>query len=201
MGFLDAIRNKIKQLIRAPDSGVLIAENDLETQKKKENNLLITNKKTKTMSMFNYGVGGNEVKVDANEAIQEIQENKTLLVSKLTNEETINPEIVTGLKTVEDVFRHFKPTISVEHETKDGQSLNEEFRFGNLGDFTPKNITQQSKYMNELSLQEEQYNKIIRQLKTNKVLRNLVENAETKEAFVNSLKAIINELETNPAIQ
>ena len=56
------------------------------------------------MSMFNYGVGGNEVKVDANEAIQEIQENKTLLVGKLTSEEAISPEIVTGLKTVEDVF-------------------------------------------------------------------------------------------------
>ncbi len=38
--------------------------------------------------MFNYGVGGNEVKVDANEAIQEIQENKSLIVSQLTTEES-----------------------------------------------------------------------------------------------------------------
>ena len=54
--------------------------------------------------MFNYGVGGNEVKVDANEAIQEIQENKSLIVSQLTTEESYTPEIVTGLKTVEDVW-------------------------------------------------------------------------------------------------
>jgi hypothetical protein len=40
------------------------------------------------MAMFNYGVGGNEVKVDANEAIQEIQENKSLIVSQLTTEES-----------------------------------------------------------------------------------------------------------------
>ena len=63
--------------------------------------------------MFNYGVGGNEVKVDANEAIQQIQENKTMIVSQLTTEESYTPEIVTGLKTVEDVFRHFQPTVAV----------------------------------------------------------------------------------------
>src|ERR1700730_12037139 len=67
---------------------------------------------TKNMTMFNYGVGGNEVKVDANESIQEIQENKTLLVSKLTTEDLVSPEIVKGLKTVEDVFKNFKPSVS-----------------------------------------------------------------------------------------
>jgi hypothetical protein len=70
------------------------------------------------MAMFNYGVGGNEVKVDANEAIQEIQENKSLIVSQLTTEESYVPEIVTGLKTVEDVFKHFQPSVSVQHETE-----------------------------------------------------------------------------------
>ena len=55
------------------------------------------------MAMYNYGVGGNEVKVDANEAIQEIQENKALIVSKLTDEEPMIPEIVKGLKTIDDV--------------------------------------------------------------------------------------------------
>ena len=29
--------------------------------------------------MFDYGVGGNEVKVDANEAITHIQENRSLI--------------------------------------------------------------------------------------------------------------------------
>ena len=60
------------------------------------------------MAVYNYGVGGNEVKVDANEAIQNIQENRTLLVSQLTSDEPFIPEVVKGLKTVEDVFRHFE---------------------------------------------------------------------------------------------
>ena len=57
------------------------------------------------MAMYNYGVGGNEIKVDANEAIQEIQENRSLLVSQLTSDESMVPEVVRGLKTIEDVFR------------------------------------------------------------------------------------------------
>ncbi len=73
------------------------------------------------MAMYNYEVGGNEVKVDANEAINEIQANKTLLVSQLTHDEPIQPEIVPGLKTVEDVFRHFKPNIEIEMATAEGK--------------------------------------------------------------------------------
>lgn len=147
------------------------------------------------MAMYNYGVGGNEVKVDANEAIQEIQENKALIVSKLTDEEPMIPEIVKGLKTVDDIFRHFEPSVSVQHETEDGNFVDEEFRFRTLSDFTPKNITQNSAYLKNLSVEQEQYNKILRQLKNNKILRTMLQNEETKEAFINALKEVASELE------
>lgn len=145
--------------------------------------------------MFNYGVGGNEVKVDANEAIQQIQENKSLIVSQLTTDESYVPEIVTGLKTVEDVFRHFQPSVQVQHETEDGNIVEEEFRFRNLADFTPKHLTQKSEYLQKLSMEQEQYNKIVRQLKTNKILRNMLENDQTRAAFVEVLKEVAQELE------
>lgn len=147
------------------------------------------------MAMYNYGVGGNEVKVDANEAIQEIQENRSLIVSQLTSEEEMVPEIVRGLKSMDDVFRHFDPAISVQHETEDGSIVDEEFRFQNLGDFTPKNLTQNSEYLKKLSMEQEQYNKILRQLKTNKILRSMLENEQTKTAFVEVLKQVAQELE------
>jgi len=35
------------------------------------------------MAIYNYGIGGNEVKVDANESIAEIPSNRTLIVQKL----------------------------------------------------------------------------------------------------------------------
>lgn len=162
---------------------------------KSENNEVITTKKSQNMAMFNYGVGGNEIKVDANEAIQEIQENRSLIVSQLTSDETMVPEIVRGLKTVDDVFRHFQPAVSVHHEKEDGSLMDEEFRFQTLGDFTPKNLTQNSAYLQQLSVEQEQYNKILRQLKNNKILRAMLENEQTKTAFVDVLKEVAKELE------
>lgn len=148
------------------------------------------------MSMFSYGVGGNEVKVEANEAIHHIQENRSLIVSKLTSEEAFVPEIVKGLKSVDDVFRHFQPSVSVQHEAQDGTFVDEEFRFEHLADFTPKNLTQKSEYLKGLSIEQEQYNKILRQLKNNKVLRVILENQESKEALISVLRDVANELET-----
>ncbi|AJW62540.1 hypothetical protein BAZ12_10660 [Elizabethkingia miricola] len=147
------------------------------------------------MAMYNYGVGGNEIKVDANEAIQEIQENRSLLVSQLTSDESMVPEVVRGLKTIEDIFRHFQPSVSVQHEKEDGSFVDEEFRFQTLGDFTPKSLTQNSQYLQQLSIEQEQYNKILRQLKNNKILRNMLENEQTKAAFVEVLKEVAKELE------
>ena len=145
--------------------------------------------------MFNYGVGGNEIKVDANEAIQDIQENRSLIVSKLTSEEPITPEIVRGLRTIDDVFKHFEPALNIQHETEDGTLVDEEFRFNNVGDFSPKNLTQNSSYLKKLSIEQEQYNKILRQLKTNKILRNILENPQTKDALIDVLKDVAKELE------
>ncbi|WP_312076471.1 type VI secretion system contractile sheath small subunit [Chryseobacterium sp.] len=149
----------------------------------------------KNMAMFNYGVGGNEVKVDANEAIAQIQENKSLIVSQLTTDESYTPEIVTGLKTVDDVFRHFQPSVGVQHEDSDGNVVDEEFRFKNLADFTPKNLVNNSEYLQKLSMEQDQYNKIVRQLKTNKILRNMLENEQSRAAFVEVLKNVAKELE------
>lgn len=151
--------------------------------------------KNETMTMFNYGVGGNEIKVDANDAIQEIQGNKSLLVAKLTTNDAVSPEIVTGLKTVEDVFRHYTPTMDVEHTTLDGEFVNEEFRFKNLGDFTPNKMVENSSFLKGLKLDEEQYNKIVKQLRVNKVLRKLLEDEIAKKEFATILRAIERELE------
>ena len=149
------------------------------------------------MPVFNYGVGGSEVAVDANEAIQDIQENKTLIVSKLTDNEPVTPEIVTGLKTVEEVFKHFQPEVSVTHETEDGKTVEEEFTFRNLADFTPKNIVQHSSFLKNLNVEQEQYNNIIRQLRGHKVLRNMLADSQSKAAFIEALKAVARELENN----
>lgn len=145
------------------------------------------------MSM--YGLGGTEVKGEASEAILEIPQNRTLLIEKLTENPPVKPEIVEGLTNVEQVFEHYKPKIGVDFEDSEGTTKQETLSFTNLGDFGIKGITAQSQFLKELTAQKEIYLKIIKQLKSNKLLRKALENAETKTALLNAIYALVKELE------
>jgi len=147
--------------------------------------------------MFNYGVGGNEVKQDASEAMADLALNRTMFVQKLTADDAIKPQAVYDLKTVEEVFEHFKPKVEVEFETQSGATSNEELSFHNVGDFSTKSIVAQSKLLQDLNVQQEQFQKIVKQLKTNKMLKTVLENPETKGAFLESLASLIQELDDN----
>jgi hypothetical protein len=144
--------------------------------------------------LSNFGIGGNEVPLDANEAILEIAQNRTLIAQKLTGETPIRPEIVEGLSTIEQVFEHFKPEVKVNFEDTEGVVQFEELKFKNLGDFGIKGITAQSKFLTDLQVEKDQYQKIIKQLKTNKILKAALEDPEAKIALMESIEGLINEL-------
>lgn len=146
------------------------------------------------MAMYNYGIGGNEVKVDASEAISDIANNKTMLIQKLTVNDPPKPEAVYDLKTVEDVFAHFKPEAEVEFETKEGANKTEKFQFSNLGDFGVKKVVEHSAFLTDLNTEVDQYSRISKQFKSNKVLQSLVNNPETKQALTEALAALLHEL-------
>ena len=129
------------------------------------------------------------------EGFVEISPNKTLFIQKLTNEDPISPEVVEGLKTVEEVFEHFKPNCDIELHKEDGSTMKENFRFSGLGDFDTKNLTNQSAFLKNLSLENDAYLKVVKQLGTNKTLKKVIENPETKTAFINALRALALELE------
>src|ERR1035438_8708391 len=111
--------------------------------------------------MQTYGIGGTEVKGDASEAISEIQQNRTLLIEKLSAEAPVKPEVVQGLTKIDEVFDHFKPQLGVEFQDSEGVSRQETLRFGNLADFGIKGITAQSEFLQNLTMQKEQLQKII----------------------------------------
>jgi len=145
--------------------------------------------------MFNYEIGGNEKKVDTSEAFGEISPNKTLFIQKLTDNEPLRPEKVEGLKTVEEVFEHYKPNVNVALDKQDGSVVTENLKFTNLGDFGVKNLVQQSSYLRKLNIEREMYLNIIKQLKTNKTLKTTLDNEETRAAFVSALKNFVKELD------
>lgn len=146
--------------------------------------------------LANYGIGGNEVKVDANEGIIEVPQNRTLVAQKLTADAPLKPELVEGLHTVEQVFEHFRPEVKVGFENAEGATKNEMLNFRNVGDFGVKGITAQSPFLSELETEKEQYSRIIKHLKTNKVLKAALEDAEAKRALIDSIERLIAELET-----
>ncbi len=95
------------------------------------------------------------------------------------------------------MFQFFKPNVDVEFNKQDGTTAKENLKFSNVGSFSVKNIINESAYLKNVNLENESYLKIMKQLKTNKALKTVVENPETKEAFVNALRALALELEAN----
>jgi hypothetical protein len=147
--------------------------------------------------MFNYEIGGNERKVDTSEAFADIAHNKTLFVQKLTDNEPIKPEKVEGLKTVAEVFEHYKPNVRVAFEKQDGSTITDKLEFRGLGDFGVKSIISQSNYLSDVNIEREMSMNVIKQLKSNKTLKATLDDEETKTAFINALKNFVDELEQN----
>lgn len=135
--------------------------------------------------------------VEVGEAILEFPQNRTLMVEQLTHDEPSRPEIVKGLKTVDDVFEQFKPNVDVEFQDMEGVAKKENLNFTNVGDFGVKGITAQSSFLQSLQVQQDEYQKIIKQLKSNKQLRTVIEDMETKQALINAIHALLKELETS----
>ena len=143
-----------------------------------------------------FGIGGTQKQDDSGgDGFAALSQNRTMFVQKLTDEESFQPQLVEDLKSVEDVFGFFKPNKKVEFADEQGVPVEEELRFGNLGDFGSKGITKQSKYLQDVSNKQEQYLKVVKDLKSNKALQSVVQNPETREAFVTAIRAMLKELE------
>ena len=145
------------------------------------------------MAIYDYGIGGNEVNVDANESIADIPSNRTLLVQKLTDEAPVSPETVYGLQTVEDVFEHFSPSVNVEMQDDNGEDVLETMRFKNLGDFNADKLKENSAFLSKLDVEKEQNIKIARQLSSNKALLKALANPETRQAILDLLPSSLDE--------
>ena len=140
------------------------------------------------MAIYNYGIGGNEVKVDANESIAEIPSNRTLIVQKLTDD---------GLETIEDVFQRFEPTVDLRHVDAEGNEVKEIMTFTGLGDFGAKKIKEKSDFLSKLDIEKEQGVRITRQLTSNRALQKALENPEVKNAIMDVIESSIEEILAN----
>lgn len=147
------------------------------------------------MALYEYGVGGSEVKIDANEAIAEIPSNRTLLVQKLTEEAPLQPETTYGLETLEDVFERFQPSVELEFQDQEGNEIPEKLDFKGLSDFSAKKLKENSPFLSQLNIEREQYLKISRLLSSNKALLKSLSDEEARAEMIQVLEAALLELE------
>lgn len=145
--------------------------------------------------MFEYEIGGNEIKPEASEGIANIPFNRTMLAMHLTDSDPVSPSLTYGLKTVEDVFNHFKPNVDVEFEDENGSPVTENLQFASIGDFRVKSLSRQSTYLRSLDGQYSEYTQISRRLKGHRLLQTALDNPEAKAALIDTLKALISELD------
>lgn len=149
------------------------------------------------MELGNYGIGGNEVKLEASEGIADIPQNRTLMVEQLTKDEPVAPEVVTGLTNIDEVFAHFQPEIDIEFSDADGAPVEENFRFNNVGDFSVAKMTEHSPFLSCLNAEKQFADRMEKSLRSNKVLQRVLENPTTRDAFVNALSVMLDELKNN----
>ena len=135
---------------------------------------------------------------DANEAIAEIPQNRTLFTGvQLTQDPDMSPRIVTGKTNINQVFEEFKPQVEVQFQNEEGVPAEETLKFSNLGDFVPKGIEAQSPFLQDLRSQMDDFSKFIQQLKSNRLLQKVLANPEMKAAYLASIQSLIQEVEEN----
>jgi hypothetical protein len=147
-----------------------------------------------------YGIGGEERKANnASEGISDIPLNRTLFIDKFTSDPAYKPEVIHDLKNINEVFQHYQPEVEMEFETEDGASVNEVLRFQSLAHFGKQGIILQSPFLQNLNAEVIDLQKMVKQFKSNKIFKTVLENPEAKENYLSALKALVQELEESEA--
>ena len=147
------------------------------------------------MTGFEFGLGGQDVREETRDAIKMLDGRRTLLVEHLTHNEPIEAEIVSDLRNMKDVFKHFQPNVDVAFEDESGGMVAENLKFQSVADFRKKGLIEQSDHLKDLNAKQESLIEFMRFLKANKILRKALEDKEAKQAYLNVLQGLIQELE------
>ena len=110
-------------------------------------------------------------------------------------------EFKKGLEIFKNIFGEY-PKVYFEHGGHTSfhpadKVKKENLSFSNLGDYGAIGITKQSKFLKDLSTEKDQYVKVVKQLKTNKILKAAITDPDAKQALLDSIRALLTEIEEN----
>lgn len=132
---------------------------------------------------------------DISPSLSPINQNKTLFVSKLTDQRPLEPETVVGLENTHDVFAHYKPEASSTLYELNGMPAYETFQFRRLGDFTQEGLIAQSPVLREQVARKTDLQRAERNLRSNKLLQAALQNPQAKAIILDMLQQMIDEID------
>ena len=136
---------------------------------------------------------------ESNAKVTPIDNNKTLMIDQYTsNVEPGNPEFVEDIRTINDAFVHFKPSVEVDFVDEEGGSVNEVLHFSELRDFEAQGrLVENSQFLSGVKKKIDTNAKIRKSIEQNRKLRDILKDNSAKEELKEMLRAMLEELENN----
>ncbi len=138
-----------------------------------------------------YGIDGPDQRPDAYETVADIPFNRVLFAGKFTDTPPTKPQIVYGLTGLSQVFEQYAPGVAVRFQSEKGVLHKEQFSFTAIEDFSYRKIQQQSPFISGLEKKKVQWQKMIRELRKNQALKELVSRAGTKKRILERLQLLL----------
>lgn len=125
--------------------------------------------------------------------------NKTLLIDQFTTDATEEPELFEDAKTMADVFEHYKPSVDVDFENENGETVSETLYFKEIKDFDVNggkgNLVGNSQVLSEIKMHVDNATKVRKQIEQNSKLRAILKDSQSRDDLKTLLQSMLDELE------
>jgi hypothetical protein len=143
-------------------------------------------------------IGIQDITVE--QSFTKINTNRTLVLGSLQAEGPYDPEVVPDEYTVSltKLFEYAKPSVEVELETGDEDNPTQQvtIAFNNLKALRPDDLEKRLPILQKQKAQEDRFQRIKAELERSKRLQEIIRDPDKREAFLDILRSIQEELES-----
>lgn len=137
---------------------------------------------------------------ESNAVASPIDNNKTLLIDQYTADvEPGSPDFVENIRSIQDAFDYFKPSVEVDFTDEEGGSVSERLNFGEIRDFEADGgkgrLVNNSQFLSSIKMKVDTNAKIRKSIEQNRKLRDILKDAGSREELKEMLESMLNELE------
>ncbi len=129
-----------------------------------------------------------------------IDNNKTLYIDQFTSDvQSENWSFEQDICSVDDAFKCFQPTVDVDFKDNDGSIVSETLTFNEIKDFEAQGgkgrLVSNSKYLSGVKKELDANTKMLKTIKQNRKLTEVLKDADSREELKAVLKSMLAELE------